>query len=81
MRTVVAEFHYTRKHYKLAEEQLTKVLEIDPGRFIDYYNRGRVLLELGRVEDAKKDFRRVLADPSIPASSEKAAFALQTIDK
>ncbi len=81
VRALIAEFHYSRRQFAPALVQLNKVLEIDPGRFIDYYNRGRVLLELGRAEDAKQDFRRFLADPSIPTTSDKAVFALKAIDR
>jgi tetratricopeptide (TPR) repeat protein len=81
VRNVVAQFHYDRKEFKDALAQLNRVLEIDPRRFTDYFNRGRVLLELGKTEEAKSDFRRFLADPTIPTTSEKAVFALKVIDR
>lgn len=81
VRNVVAQFHYDRKEFKDALPHLNRVLEIDPRRFIDYFNRGRVLLELGRTEEAKSDMRRFLADPSTPTTSEKAVFALKVIDR
>ncbi|MGB3969156.1 MAG: hypothetical protein WBO45_20650, partial [Planctomycetota bacterium] len=81
VRTLVAEFHYTRRQHELALPHLNRVLELDPRRFIDYYNRGRVLLELGRADDAKGDFRRFLADPSIPSTSDKAVFAMKVVDR
>lgn len=81
VRALVAEFHYTRRQYQEALVQLNRVLEVDPRRFIDYYNRGRVLLELGRTEEAKSDFRRFLADPAVPATSEKATFALKALER
>ena len=81
VRTLVAEFHYSRRQFKEALVQLDRVLQADPRRFVDYYNRGRVLLELGEPDRAKSDFRRFLADPSIPTSSEKAAFAMKAIDR
>jgi UDP-glucose 4-epimerase len=49
--------------------------------FTDYYHRGRVLLELDRAEDAKADFRRFLADPQLPASSDRATFALKALSR
>ena len=42
---------------------------------------GRVLLEVGRAEEAKADFRRFLADPTVPSNSDKAAFALKAIER
>jgi tetratricopeptide (TPR) repeat protein len=81
VRTLVAEFHYARREFQQALVHLNRVLEIDPRRLPEYYNRGRVLLELGRIEDAKNDFRRVLADPSIPSNNEKAVFAMRALDR
>jgi len=81
VRQLVAEQHYAKKRFDLALEQLDRILEADPRRTVDYYNRGRVLLELGRAEQAKADFRRFLADPSVPSNSDKAAFALQAIER
>jgi tetratricopeptide (TPR) repeat protein len=78
---VVAQFHYDRKEFEPAVEHLSRVLMIDPRRFTDYFNRGRALLELGRTEEAKRDFSRFLADPSVPSTSEKAVFALKVIDR
>ncbi len=79
VRSLVAEFHYGRKHYAEALEHQNRVLEIDPQRSVDYYNRGRILLELKRAEDAKSDFRRFLATTPLPATSDKSAFALQAL--
>jgi len=81
VRQLVAEQHYAKKRFDLALEQLDRILEADPRRTVDYYNRGRVLLELGRAEQAKADFRRFLADPSVPSNSDKAAFALKAIER
>lgn len=81
VRQLVAEQHYGKKRFDLALEQLDRILEADPRRTVDYYNRGRVLLELGRAEQAKSDFRRFLADPSVPSNGDKAAFALQAIER
>ncbi len=81
VRAVAAEFHFQRKQYAEALVHLDRVLEVDPRRFIDYYNRGRVLLELGRADDAKNDFRRFLADPATPMASDRATFALRALDR
>jgi tetratricopeptide (TPR) repeat protein len=81
VRSLVAEHHFARREFADALVHLNRALEADPRRFAEYYNRGRVLLELGRLEDAKADFRRFLADPSVPATSDKAVFALKAIDR
>jgi tetratricopeptide (TPR) repeat protein len=81
VRQLVAEQHYARKQFDLALAQLDRILELDPRRTTDYYNRGRVLLEVGRAEEAKADFRRFLADPTVPSNSDKAAFALKAIER
>lgn len=81
VRSLCADFHWDKQQYEPALLHLNRVLEIDPRRFGDYYNRGRVLLALGRAEDAKADFRRFLADPSLPSSSDRATFALQALER
>lgn len=81
VRALLAEHHYARQQYEAALAQLTRVLEIDPQRSVDYYNRGRVLLELKRPEDAKADFRKFLATTSLPATSDKKTLALRALDQ
>jgi tetratricopeptide (TPR) repeat protein len=81
VRHLVAEFYYARRDFNAALAHLNRILSIDPRRFADYYNRGKVLLELRRDEEAKADFRRFLADPLVPTTSEKAVFALKAIEK
>lgn len=81
VRSLVAEFHYSRKEFGDALAQLNRVLEIDPQRSVDYYNRGRILLALKRADEAKSDFRRFLATTTLPATSDKSAFALQALER
>ena len=81
VRGLIAQFHYERKNFQPALEQLNRVLELDPRRFPDYYNRGRVLLELGRLENAQADMRKFLADPTLPSTSDKATFAVKVLGK
>jgi tetratricopeptide (TPR) repeat protein len=81
VRHLVGEFYYARRDYNAALLHLNRILEIDPRRFADYYNRGKVLLELHRDEEAKADFRRFLADPMVPNTSDKAVFAMKAIEK
>lgn len=81
MRALLADWHFDRQQYEAALAQLDRVLEIDPKRSVDYYNRGRVLIELERIEAAKADFRRFLATSPLPASSDKKTFAVQALAK
>ncbi|MCR9244120.1 MAG: hypothetical protein NXI31_03755 [bacterium] len=79
VRSLLAEYHYARDEYTAALPMLDRVLEIDPARSTDYYNRGRVLLNLGQTGKAKADFRKFLATTDLPATSEKAVFAAAQI--
>lgn len=81
VRSLIAEYHYGRKEFEAALVQIDRVLEIDPQRSVDYYNRGRILLELQRADAAKADFRRFLATTTLPPTSEKTTFALQALDR
>jgi hypothetical protein len=81
VRALAAEFCYARRNFTTALEHLNRVLEADPRRFVDYYNRGKVQLELGNREAANEDFRRFLADPALLATSDKALFAMKAIGK
>ncbi len=81
VRALAAEFLYARRRYVEALPHLDRVVAADPRRFADYYNRGKVLLELGRRDAAQADFRRFLADPSLAPTSEKAVFALKAIER
>lgn len=81
VRNVLAEFHFDRRDYENALAHLDAVLRLDPTRSVDYYNRGRVLRELGRGEAAKDDFRKFLATSTLPASSQKKIDALQALEQ
>lgn len=81
VRGLVADFFYQRKQYDKALEQLNRILEADPRRFADYWNRGRVLCELGRTDEAKADFRKFLADPSQPPTSDRVTFAVKVVSQ
>ena len=80
-RTLMSEYFYARGQFKEALPMLNRILEIDPSRSSDYYNRGRVLLNLGENEQARSDFRKFLATTDLPATSEKAMFAAAQITK
>ncbi|MCA8952313.1 MAG: tetratricopeptide repeat protein [Planctomycetes bacterium] len=75
VRSLLAGYYYDRQEYEVALTMLDRVLELDPRRSTDYYNRGRVLLNLGRDADARADFRKFLATTELPATSDKAVFA------
>ncbi|MBL8726085.1 MAG: tetratricopeptide repeat protein [Planctomycetes bacterium] len=78
-RSLLAEEHFFRKDYQRAAGMLDRVLELDPSRTADYYNRGRALLELGRAEAAHADFRKFLAQTDLPPDHEKRTFAYQAL--
>jgi tetratricopeptide (TPR) repeat protein len=78
---LLAEHRYSHKKYQEALDMLNRVLEIDPARSVDYYNRGRVLLELQRGAEAKADFRKFLATTTLPATSDKTTFATLALDR
>jgi tetratricopeptide (TPR) repeat protein len=79
-RTLLASLHHERGEFQKALEHLDVVLELDPGRSADYYNRGRCLRELGRVEAAKADFRRFLATSDLPAGNPKMTEAVRALE-
>ncbi|MBX3463114.1 MAG: hypothetical protein KF830_08080 [Planctomycetes bacterium] len=81
VRALLADHHYNRKQHDQALVQLNRVLELDPKRSVDYYNRGRVLMELKRTEEAKADFRKFLATSNLPPSSDKVTLAMKALDQ
>jgi tetratricopeptide (TPR) repeat protein len=81
VRTFLANLHYDRKEYDKALEHLDAVLKLDPRRSSDYYNRGRILRELGQAERAKGDFRTFLATTDLPADNERRRDALRALER
>ncbi|MBL8733495.1 MAG: hypothetical protein JNN13_14080 [Planctomycetes bacterium] len=81
LRGLLAEVRFRRHEWAEVVAQLNRVLEIDPARTEDYYNRGRAQLELGQLDAAKDDFRRFLVDPARPATDEKVLFAAQVLKR
>jgi tetratricopeptide (TPR) repeat protein len=59
--------------------QLDRMLELDPQRSNDYYNRGRVLTSLGRKDAAKRDFRMFLSMSRLPDDNDKKTFAVNAL--
>jgi tetratricopeptide (TPR) repeat protein len=80
-RALLGQLAYDRKDYATARTMLDRVLELDPSRSGDYYNRARVLDALGERELARADFRKFLATTSLPATNEKAVVALRALDQ
>lgn len=80
-RVLLANFHVDRSEYEAALEHLDIVLQLDPTRSNDYYNRGAVLRHLGREEQAKNDYRKFLATSTLPATSPKKLEALRVLEQ
>lgn len=81
VRALLAEHHYDRQQFADALVMLNRVLEVDPSRSTDYYNRGRVLQALGKAAEAKADFRKFLATTTLPAGNEKITAATLALDQ
>jgi len=58
---------------------LDVVLQNDPTRSHDYYERALLLQALGRPDAARSDFRKFLATSPLPASSPKKADAVKAL--
>jgi tetratricopeptide (TPR) repeat protein len=81
VRTFLANLHYDRKEYQKALDHLDAVLKLDPRRSSDYYNRGRILRELGEADRARSDFRTFLATTDLPADNERRRDALRALER
>jgi hypothetical protein len=79
VRALYADWLFNRKSFEKALEQMDLVVKLDPTRSDNYYNRGRVRLELKDLDNAKSDFRRFLATSQLPASSSKKTFATKAL--
>ncbi|MBL8728718.1 MAG: tetratricopeptide repeat protein [Planctomycetes bacterium] len=79
VRALLADHHFSRQQYEAALAQLNRVLELEPQRLTDYYNRGRVLMELGRADEAKADFKKFVENSTLPATNDKIALAMKAL--
>jgi len=79
VRTVMAQQLYAQKDYQGALPHVDAVLQIDPTRSDDHYNRGLILQHLGRVDEAKIDLRAFLATTTLPPDSPKVADAVKAL--
>lgn len=81
VRALVSDWHFRRGNFDESLAHINRVLEIDPQRISDYYNRGRVLEAKNDIEAAKADFRLFLGASSLPATSEKKIFAAEVLKR
>ncbi|MGK0264461.1 MAG: tetratricopeptide (TPR) repeat protein, partial [Planctomycetota bacterium] len=81
VRALYADWLFHRKNFDRALEQMNFVVKLDPTRSDNYYNRGRVHMELKNVEDAKSDFRTFLATSQLPSASSKKTFATKALTR
>lgn len=79
VRTFLAARLYDSKQYGQALVHLDAVLQLDPSRTADLYNRGELLRLLGRNEEAKDDLRKFLATTTLPPDNPKVVDAVQAL--
>ncbi|MCB9880095.1 MAG: hypothetical protein H6835_21080 [Planctomycetes bacterium] len=81
VRGLVADWDYRHGRYQQALDHLNRVLEIDPKRSEDYYNRACVLEKLEGVEAARPDFTTFLATTQLPPTSDKYTEAVKALQR
>lgn len=81
VRAFLARQLYGQRQLEEALKHLDAVLHLDPTRSVDHYNRGRLLRELGRTEEAREDLRTFLATTSLPADSPQVVDAVQMLTR
>ena len=79
VRALYADWLYQRQQLQGTLSQLNRVLELDPKRSNDYYNRGRVLMALEREEAAKRDYRMFLSMSTLPDDHDKKTDAIRAL--
>lgn len=79
VRELLAQHLYQRGDYGPALTHIDAVLQIDPTRSDDHYNRGIILRKLGRTEEAKEDLRTFLATTTLPPDSPKVQDAVSAL--
>jgi tetratricopeptide (TPR) repeat protein len=77
VRSALAEMHFRKGQPVRSIEQLDALLTLDPTRSSDYYNRGRALEQLGRMDEARADFEKFLGTTSLATSDERVAHAVR----
>lgn len=81
VRALYADWLFDRKQLEATLAQLDRVLELDPKRSNDYYNRGRVLMALERKDAAKRDFRMFLSMSDLPDDNDKKTYAVHALQQ
>lgn len=79
VRTFLANQLFDHQDYADALQHVDAVLRLDPTRSADHYNRGRILRQLGRHEEAKDDMRKFLATTALPPDNPKVVDAVQAL--
>lgn len=79
VRALYADWLFQRQQLEGTLSQLNRVLELDPKRSNDYYNRGRVLMALERKDDAKRDYRMFLSMSTLPDDHDKKTDAIRAL--
>ena len=79
VRALYANWLFDREQFEGTLAQLDRVLKLDPKRSNDYYNRGRVLVKLGRADAAKKDFRMFLSMSNLPDDNDRKTRAINAL--
>lgn len=79
-RSTLAEMLYQAGRHEQAVEHLDIVLQLDPGRSADYYNRARCLMALGRTEAAKADYRTFMQTSNLPATHPRMTEAVRALE-
>ena len=79
VRALLANVHAKINNHAGVVEQLNVVLEMDPKRSIDYYNRGESLRELGRTAEMKGDFGTFLSLTNLPAGDPRVINAVRAV--
>ena len=79
VRALYADWLFDREQFEGTLAQLDRVLKLDPKRSNDYYNRGRVLMTLGRTEAAKRDFRLFLSMSNLPDDNDRKTYAVNAL--
>ena len=81
VRALVADWYFHRKNYREALKHINRALQLEPTRSDNYYNRGRLYVELKDLDSAKADFRRFLATSQLPPTSQKMTYATKTLTR
>ena len=79
VRALLANIHAKAQNWAGVVGQLDVVLQMDPKRSIDYFNRGDSLRQLGRIAEMKEDFGNFLSLTNLPAGDPRVIQAVQAI--